>query len=179
MTGKTMEVSRELLERVTNNQFLEKERISIARHEALFELRGLLAKTACIDCKETGFCLSITGDEIRCPCHAPIQFAKTATEHDYRTDLAAYWGLSYASWLTLPRVLMESMPPEWQQRMAVLLNDYEDALPNQPGYGTTVRITQNGRLVPTPDWLTNYRHPDRSMIAQIKAERTTEGTSHG
>lgn len=28
-------------------------------------------------------------------------------------------GLSYASWLTLPRVLMQAMPDEWQERAGV------------------------------------------------------------
>lgn len=32
------------------------------------------AGAACIDCDGSGFCLSIMGDEIRCPCGAPIQF---------------------------------------------------------------------------------------------------------
>ncbi|WXA36794.1 hypothetical protein [Pseudomonas phage Marin] len=36
------------------------------------------APAPCIDCKGTGFCNSISGEEIRCPCHAPIQFADPA-----------------------------------------------------------------------------------------------------
>lgn len=43
------------------------------------QLRDLIdqAKVAsCIDCKGSGFCLSIIGDEIRCPCKAPIQFSQ-------------------------------------------------------------------------------------------------------
>ena len=31
----------------------------------------------CIDCYGSGFCLSIMGDDIRCPCGAPIQFARS------------------------------------------------------------------------------------------------------
>lgn len=38
-----IEVSRELLERVVDNRYRDKENISIARHEALWELMGLLA----------------------------------------------------------------------------------------------------------------------------------------
>lgn len=47
MTDKqsTVVVSRELLEKATDNKYLEKERISIHRFEALFELRALLAAT--------------------------------------------------------------------------------------------------------------------------------------
>lgn len=43
MTNKPMlSVERELLERVVDNRYREKEQISIARHEALWELRALL-----------------------------------------------------------------------------------------------------------------------------------------
>lgn len=30
----------------------------------------------CIDCYGAGFCVSIAGDDMRCPCGAPIQFAQ-------------------------------------------------------------------------------------------------------
>ena len=47
MTNKPMlSVERELLERVADNRYRDKERISIARHEALWELRALLDKPA-------------------------------------------------------------------------------------------------------------------------------------
>lgn len=87
--------------------------------------------------------------------------------HDYRTDLQAWWGLSYANWLTLPRVLMEAMPKEWQAGMAALLHDYADAIKNPPDLGVTVRTTHNGKLVAAPAWLNNYRHPDQAAIAYI------------
>ena len=45
MTNKPMlSVERELLDRVVDNRYREKENISIARHEALWELRALLDK---------------------------------------------------------------------------------------------------------------------------------------
>lgn len=93
--------------------------------------------------------------------------AESPTPHDYRTDLQAWWGLSYASWLTIPRVLMEAMPKEWQAGMAALLHDYGDAIKNPPDLGVTVRTTHNGKLVAAPDWLNNYRHPDRAAIAHV------------
>ncbi|SDE15529.1 hypothetical protein SAMN05216185_11789 [Pseudomonas guariconensis] len=91
-------------------------------------------------------------------------------EYDYRTDLAAYFGLSYASWLTLPRVLMEAMPKSWQAAMATLLHQYDDAYPNQPDLGTTVRVTENGKIVRAPEWLENYRHPDHAMLSKLRSE---------
>lgn len=83
-----------------------------------------------------------------------------------------YFGLSYASWLTMPRVLMHAMPDGWQDRMASLLEEYDaqwDFSRLDADYGTTVRVTVNGRLVKTPDWLLNYRHPDRRAIDAIRA----------
>lgn len=98
----------------------------------------------------------------------PAQQAEPG-DYDYRTDLGAYFNLSYAPWLTLPRVLMEAMPKAWQEAMATLLHQYDDAYPNQPDLGTTVRVTDGGKIVPTPEWLLNYRHPDRDMITALRA----------
>nr|DAV90199.1 MAG TPA: SlyX-like protein [Bacteriophage sp.] len=97
-----------------------------------------------------------------------LKTADGGDEHDATKDLACYFGLTYASWLTLPRVLMEAMPEEWKRSMATLLNQYDDAYPNQPSYGTTVRVTVDGKMVRTPEWLVNYRHPDRSMINRVR-----------
>lgn len=74
------------------------------------------------------------------------------------------FGLSRAAWLTIPRVLLHAMPDEWQDRMAVLLQEYEAAFPNQPDFGTSVRLTRNGKLVPIPEWVANYRHPNHAAI---------------
>lgn len=82
--------------------------------------------------------------------------------------LQSWFNLSYASWLTLPRVLMEAMPIEWQDEMAALLNEYDETFPNQPEMGTRVQCTHNEKLIPTPDWLSNYRHPDKQMIDQMR-----------
>ena len=45
-TEQMVSVPRELLQRATDNKYLEKERISIYRHEALFQLRALLTQPA-------------------------------------------------------------------------------------------------------------------------------------
>ena len=83
--------------------------------------------------------------------------------------LSLWFELSYAAWLTIPRVLMEAMPDDWQGRMAKLLNEYDEAFPNQPDIGTRVQITQRGKLIKTPYWLINYRYPDREQIDRLRA----------
>lgn len=91
-------------------------------------------------------------------------------EYDYKSDLSCWFGLSYASWATIPRVLMEAMPQEWQEKMARLLWEYQEAFPNQPDIGTRVQITKDRKLTKTPAWLLNYRHPDREIIASMREQ---------
>lgn len=84
--------------------------------------------------------------------------------------LWCYFGLSYASWLTMPRVMMHAMPDEWQDKMAALLGEFAEAFPNQPPLGTRVQVTDmNGKLVKTPEWLINYRHPDHRAIDELRS----------
>jgi hypothetical protein len=89
--------------------------------------------------------------------------------------LWGWFGLSYASWLTLPRVLMHAMPDEWQGKMAELLDEWTETFQNPPELGTRVQVTKHGKLVETPMWLKNYRHPDRDMINQVMGETAPEG----
>ena len=39
-----------------------------------------------------------------------------------------FFGLTYASYLVLPRVLLQSMPDDWQSRFVQILNEYDDAV---------------------------------------------------
>jgi hypothetical protein len=91
-------------------------------------------------------------------------------EHTRGCDALWLWfGLSRASFLTIPRVLMHEMPDDWQGRMAELLREYDATFPNQPDIGTRVQaINLDGRLIPMPGWLVNYRHPDADAIARLR-----------
>ena len=81
-----------------------------------------------------------------------------------------WFNLSYASWLTIPRVLMHEMPDEWQRDMAKLLNDYDAAYPNQPDWGTRVQLTRSSKLIKTPSWVINYRHPEYNEIKKLRGK---------
>lgn len=94
--------------------------------------------------------------------------AETAIHYD-SDALQCWFNLSYASWLTLPRVLMQAMPLEWQDKMAALLNEYDEAFPNQPDIGTRVQVTQDGKLIKTPDWLIDYRRPNFEAIEKLRS----------
>ncbi len=63
---------------------------------------------------------------------------------------------------------MHEMPVEWQDKMAALLEEYDAAFPNQPELGTRVQVTQGGKLVKTPSWLLNYRHPEQDEIDKLR-----------
>lgn len=95
----------------------------------------------------------------------------TEARYEARSGYQRLWdwfGLSYASFLTLPRVLMHDMPDDWQKRMAVLLEEYGDAFPNQPRLGTRVQCTVDNKLAKFPEWLLNYRHPDKAEIDKLR-----------
>lgn len=93
------------------------------------------------------------------------------TDPSQGETLARWWGLSYASWLTLPRVLMQAMPAEWQERAGVLLAEYSAAFPNTPdlAVGVTVR-GPDGKLVAMPEWVNNYRHPKQAEIDKCRGD---------
>jgi len=85
-------------------------------------------------------------------------------------ELSLWFGLSYASFCVLPRVLMEAMPDKWQEQMAKLLFEWYNFYPNQPDLGTRVQITKNKKLIKTPDWIINYKYPDWEIIRKIRNE---------
>lgn len=83
--------------------------------------------------------------------------------------LGCWFSLSRASFAVLPRVLMEAMPDEWQLRMAKLLEEADEAFPNMPVTKFTVTAkTNGGKFGKIPDWLCNYRHPDRERIEECR-----------
>lgn len=87
---------------------------------------------------------------------------------------ALWLRMSYTGWLTMPRVLMHEMPDEWQARMAKLLEEYDEQFDFSGMQGhvrTTVSIMDNGSFVKTPDWITNYRYPDKAAIEKFARAR--------
>lgn len=82
--------------------------------------------------------------------------------------LWGWFGLSRASFLTLPRVLMHEMSDEWQGKMTDLLEEYDESFPNQPEMGTRVQCTDlSNKLTKFPNWILNYRRPDKGEIEKL------------
>ena len=86
------------------------------------------------------------------------------TGHD---RLWHWFGLSRSAYAIMPRVMMHAMPDDWQDRMATLLEEWMAFWPNMPDIDACVQIRRAGRMIPTPPWLLNYRHPDRQHLADI------------
>lgn len=85
---------------------------------------------------------------------------------------AALWqwfGLSYAGWLTLPRVLMHEMPDQWQSDMARLLKEMDETFDDwAPDTEIKVQFRKRNRFIRIPEWLCNYRRPMYAAIELLK-----------
>lgn len=78
-------------------------------------------------------------------------------------DISLWFSLSRASWAVLPRVAMEAMPKDWQNKMCKLLFELDDAFPNFPTdfkYVVNLRSRETGKYIKMPEWMGNYRHPN-------------------
>jgi phenylpropionate dioxygenase-like ring-hydroxylating dioxygenase large terminal subunit len=85
--------------------------------------------------------------------------------------LWGWFGLSRASWITVPRVLAHEMPDEWQDKMAALLEEYERTFTNWPeGIGTRVLLTDCGHLTVLHNWILNYRYPAKGKIETLRSK---------
>ncbi|MES2218390.1 MAG: hypothetical protein V4501_08255 [Pseudomonadota bacterium] len=92
----------------------------------------------------------------------PIQISGAA-------ELWEWFSLSYAGWLTLPRIMMHEMPDEWQGKMAELLTEWDATWNTEALPGTRVQaVTEKGKITKFPTWLLNYRHPNKEALQAIK-----------
>lgn len=89
--------------------------------------------------------------------------------------LWGWFGLSYASWLTIPRVLMHAMPDDWQDRMAQLLCEFDETFPGKDAFPTPhVSAREGTRFTRWPEWLLRYRHPDTAAIDALRPRAARE-----
>lgn len=83
-------------------------------------------------------------------------------------ELWGWWGLSYSTFLVLPRVLMHEMPDEWQGKMAGLLKEFNDAFPGADHQSRPMLVGKDNKLTKWPGWILNYRYPDQSEIEKLR-----------
>ena len=94
-------------------------------------------------------------------------------------DVTTFFGLSYASWLTVPRIVMESMPIEWQHKFVALLNEMNDTFDWMPDdLSLSVTGKRENKFVRLPFLLNDYRrgrieHLRKRSPADIKEAAST------
>jgi len=73
------------------------------------------------------------------------------------SPISEWFELSYAQFLTVPRLVMESMSLDWQEKMAALLQEMDEAFDWRPSEGRYwVRLRkQDGTFADAP--LGDYR----------------------
>lgn len=84
-----------------------------------------------------------------------------------RKDLQLWFGLSYAAFCVMPRVFMEAMPNEWQEKMAELLFEYGEKIKTNVGGVHSCFVTakdSKNRFMKMPEEILNYRHPRREFV---------------
>lgn len=80
-----------------------------------------------------------------------------------------WFGLSRASFLTMPRVMMHAMPDDWQMQMAKLCEEW-DATWNSEHLPTPAVMARDNRNTfrSWPSWVLNYRHPDYRELYNMR-----------
>lgn len=88
------------------------------------------------------------------------------------SDVHDQFGLSYASYLVVPRSLLQLMPGDWQHALVELLEEFGIAFPGETSeYAVFKRDREHrGRFVRDP--LRNYRYPDEEAVAAaVRSDR--------
>ena len=74
------------------------------------------------------------------------------------SPIHVWFELSYAQFLTVPRLVLESMPMAWQKEMAKLLEEMDNTFdwrPEEGRYWVKLR-NEKGKFCDAPLW--DYRH---------------------
>jgi hypothetical protein len=80
-----------------------------------------------------------------------------------------WFGLSRASWLTMPRIMMHEMPDEWQEKMADLCNEWDQTWDSSEMPSPMVSAkADNGKFTRWPSWVLNYRHPNINEADKLR-----------
>lgn len=130
--------------------------------------QGIYFSLACPECKREATAFTMEGLIEAWNKPAPVEEYVLSDRPGYDA-LWLSFGMSRAAFVALPRVMMHDMPDAWQADMARLLDEWEDTWVNQPNISSRVQIVDaDGRLMKTPGWLLNYRHPDREQLAVMR-----------
>jgi len=85
-----------------------------------------------------------------------------------REDVHNWFGLTYSSYLVLPRSLLQEMPPAWQHELVMLLERMREEFPGEHSEYMVQKRGDNNRFVSDP--LRNYRYPDPTALAAARTD---------
>ena len=89
----------------------------------------------------------------------------------YEEPMQEWFGLSYCSYLTIPRSILQSMPVDWQKKLVELLNEagrlYQ--CPEKGSYTVYVR-DEEGKFI--HDFFRDYERGRRRVEPNIDCEVT-------
>lgn len=69
-----------------------------------------------------------------------------------KTDIHTWFSLTYSSYLVLPRLMLSSMPLEWQYKFVELLEEMENSIELETGYTSyySIQYKVNGKFATDP-----------------------------
>ncbi len=83
--------------------------------------------------------------------------------------LWGWFGLSYASFCVMPRILMHEMPDDWQAKMADLLEQFDATFRIEDLPACKVMpVGEKGKFSSWPDWLLHYRRPELARVNALR-----------
>ncbi len=92
------------------------------------------------------------------------------TRASWDTPIHDWFGLSYSSYLCIPRSALEAMPVGWQERLVALLDEADTLGLETPKY-TVQRRASSGRFIKDP-WA-DYRRGDIQALLPEPLRRTS------
>lgn len=72
-------------------------------------------------------------------------------------EIHRWFGLSYNSFLILPRVMLQEMPLKWQEQFVALLEQAEAMGVRTPGFEASMKNPDTNRYCKIPEQWLNYR----------------------
>jgi hypothetical protein len=82
-----------------------------------------------------------------------------------------YWfGLSYSSYLVLPRLMLESMPRRWQLKMIALINQVPKTLNIADEYTSQYTVCYKVKRKFAKDPYRDYRHSPKIAMKEKSSE---------
>ena len=69
-----------------------------------------------------------------------------------KIDVHTWFSLTYSSYLVLPRLILSSMPLDWQYKFVALIEEMEDMIDFEPGYTSyySIQYKVNGKIAKDP-----------------------------